>query len=440
MANEEEPVEGQEEQPAENADEQNTEEQSAVEPEEAAGEEPAEEPATAEVDPVHELSTPSVINIAALLTPIAGENPSGEYMRYSGIYDELSEARRADDTMNQGAWQGEVKVADFRKVVEAAIPVLETQTKDLQLAAWLCEALVSEHGFAGLRDGLKLVSGFLLKFWPSLYPESDEGDEEGRANALAWIDREAGLLIKHAPITSDGWGLSGFEDSKKFKIPDNPESLSSDEQLKASKLREQAERENRATDMQWNVAVAKTSRAFCEEVEVAINECLAEYDKLNRAIEETFDRNQAPSLPEMKRALSEIKSQADKLLEQKKLEEPSDSDFDESDEEGSSEEGGSRAAAGTSGAIQGRQDALRRLSEIAAFFKKTEPHSPVSYLVNRAVSWGSMPLETWLQDVIKDQNILTQLRQTLGFNTVAGTEETGGTPADTPQPPSQSLQ
>jgi hypothetical protein len=30
-----------------------------------------------------------------------------------------------------------------------------------------------------------------------------------------------------------------------------------------------------------------------------------------------------------------------------------------------------------------------------------------------------MPLETWLQDVIKDENVLFQLRQTLGFNTVA---------------------
>ncbi len=316
MANEEEPVEEQEEQPAESGGEQPpVDSEAAAEVDSTSVE---EEPPAEESEPVHELSAPSVINLAALLTPIPGENPSGEYMRYAGVYDELSEARRADDNLNQGAWQGEVKVADFRKVIETAIPVLETQTKDLQLAAWLCEALVSQHGFAGLRDGLKLASGMLLKFWPTLYPERDEGDEEGRANALAWIDREAGLLIKNAPITADGWGLAGYEDSKKFKIPENIENLSSDEQVKISALREQAERENRATETQWNVAVAKTSRAFCEEVEVAISECLAEYDKLNRAIEESFDRNQAPALPEIKRSLSEIKTQADKLLEQKK--------------------------------------------------------------------------------------------------------------------------
>ena len=73
--------------------------------------------------------------------------------------------------------------------------------------------------------------------------------------------------------------------------------------------------------------------------------------------------------------------------------------------------------AGTSGAIQSRADALKRLTQLADYFRKTEPHSPISYLVNRAVKWGNMPLETWLQDVIKDDTVLSQIRQTLGFNT-----------------------
>jgi hypothetical protein len=34
-----------------------------------------------------------------------------------------------------------------------------------------------------------------------------------------------------------------------------------------------------------------------------------------------------------------------------------------------------------------------------------------------------MPLETWLQDVIKDDGIMAQLRQTLGFNTTDETPE-----------------
>jgi len=79
-----------------------------------------------------------------------------------------------------------------------------------------------------------------------------------------------------------------------------------------------------------------------------------------------------------------------------------------------------RPAGVATGAIANRKDALKRLNDIADFFQKTEPHSPISYIVQRAVKWGNMPLENWLQDVIKDETVLYQLRQTLGFNTAAG--------------------
>ena len=67
---------------------------------------------------------------------------------------------------------------------------------------------------------------------------------------------------------------------------------------------------------------------------------------------------------------------------------------------------------------------MRRLSEIAAFFQKTEPHSPVAYLVQRAVRWGNMPLDSWLRDVIKDESVLFNLRETLGLE--AGAAPQGG--------------
>jgi type VI secretion system protein ImpA len=103
------------------------------------------------------------------------------------------------------------------------------------------------------------------------------------------------------------------------------------------------------------------------------------------------------------------------------VEEP-DEEPEEAVEEGEAGVDGVVVAGGkatATGAIQNRRDALKRLNEIADFFKKSEPHSPVSYLVQRAVKWGEMPLETWLQEVIKDQSVLFQLKETLGVS-VAG--------------------
>ena len=120
-----------------------------------------------------ELSVPQVIDLDALLQPVSEETPSGVSLRYSGLYDEINEARRSDDNLNQGEWQTELKVADYRKVVELAVPALATEAKDLQIAAWLSESLIVNYGFAGLRDSLKLVSGLQDQFWDTLHPNQN---------------------------------------------------------------------------------------------------------------------------------------------------------------------------------------------------------------------------------------------------------------------------
>ena len=60
-------------------------------------------------------------------------------------------------------------------------------------------------------------------------------------------------------------------------------------------------------------------------------------------------------------------------------------------------------------------DALRRLAAVADYFRRTEPHSPVAYLVQRAVRWGEMPLEEWLRDVIANEDVLARVHETLGL-------------------------
>lgn len=368
-------------------------------------------------------SKPPVINFETLLTPISEESPSGEYLRYSGIYDEISEARRADLDVPQGDWQTDVKVADFRKVISLAVPAIEKESKDLQITAWLSEALISEYGFTGLRDSLKLMSGLQETFWETLHPEIDEGDMEGRANAIAWMELQASLGLRKGKITNySGYSFIDFEDSKRFDIPDNIESLDSTEQQRYNALRAQAEKENRVTANKWRAEMASTRRPFYEELNALIDECWAAYNDLNRVIEEKFDRNQAPGMNNLKKSLDEVHTQVKKFLEEKRAAEPDEETAEEGAEgEAVEGEGGTMVrvagVATASGAIQNRQDALKRLGDIATFFQKTEPHSPISYLVQRAVKWGNMPLEVWLQDVIKDETVIYQIRQTLGFNT-----------------------
>jgi type VI secretion system protein ImpA len=97
-------------------------------------------------------------------------------------------------------------------------------------------------------------------------------------------------------------------------------------------------------------------------------------------------------------------------------------DDDASNGDGVIVNGGGQGLGVASGAVRSRQEALKRLEEVARYFRQTEPHSPVAFLVQRAVKWGNMDLNGWLDDVIKDQAVLSQLRETLGLQS-AGVDE-----------------
>ncbi len=381
-----------------------------------------------------ELSVPQVIDLDALLQPVSEESPSGESLRYSGLYDEIVEARRSDDNLSQGEWQTELKVADYRKVVELAVPALTSKAKDLQVAAWLSESLIKNYGFAGLRDSLKLVSGLQDHFWDTLHPVIDEGDMEGRANAISWLDVQGANAIKTCPITGGpGYSYNDWLTARSLETPANFDSLDPEKQQEFNNLKAQAETDGRVTGDLWKIAVGKTKRAQAESINHTIEECWEAFAELNRVIEEKYDRNQMPGLGALKRALDDVHGQVKKILERKRLEEPDETDASEewtSTEDDGAEVPETGGSSSMTGAVKSRADALKRLSEIAVFFQRTEPHSPVAYLVNRAVKWGNMPLDSWLQEVIKDTATLEQVNEMLGIGGSSGGGDYYSAPAE----------
>jgi type VI secretion system protein ImpA len=377
-------------------------------------------PAAQVIAPV---APPPVVDVEALLAPIPGENPVGESQAYSGLYDEIREARRSDDNLEQGDWQHEAKTAEWPKVVDLSTGALAAKTKDFQVCAWLGEALVELYGFVGLRDALKVMRGLHEQFWDKAYPEIEDGDMDGRANAISFMDTRVEIPLKRVSLTKAGGGSADYsylqwEDSVKFDIPENLESLDSDAIAKASELRAQAEAEGRTTGEQWRKAKNATRRAFYEETYLVLNQCWDEFQALDRVMDEKFGR-QTPGLGAIKKALDGLRSLIEKIVKEKRILEPDPATDGAS--AGAEGEGGATSAGASEGVAGGpmrsRTDALRQLAEVAQYFQRTEPHSPVAYLVNRAIRWGQMPLELWLEDVIKDGAVLGQLKETLGLDT-----------------------
>jgi type VI secretion system protein ImpA len=370
------------------------------------------------------MSSPATIDIEALLQPIAGENPAGENLQYSGLHDEIREARRAEDNLSQGDWQRDVKSADWDRVVAISSEALSKRTKDLQVAAWLTEALIQLRGFSGLRDGLKLARGLQERFWEKLYPEVEDGDLEARANSISWLDRQSASAIQAVPVTKApgaAYSMVQMEDAKRLDLPANATSLSPEAIAALNDERARAASEGRVTTEGFTKARNSTRRAFYEESATALSECRQELQALDRVMDEKFGRD-TPGLGELQKSLDKVQTWIDKTVKEKRIEEP-DASAGGAGEEGVAEAGGTPGV--SSGPVKSRQEALRRLAEVADYFRRTEPHSPVSYLVQRAIAWGHMPLDAWLGDVIKDNSLLDSLKETLGLKTNEGGNTSG---------------
>ena len=378
----------------------------------------------------------SVIDLAALLTSIDGDNPAGESLRWDGsTYDQINEARREDEVLPQGVWERELKVADWPRVIQLTTNALLKKTKDLQLAVWLTEGIVKhdKHDrWVGLHDGLQLLFGLHENFWETIYPEIDPEDEEGplvaRANVLAAFDTRIAAIIKEIPLTAGAkYSYLQYLEAKQFDIPENLEALDFSQQERFTALRAKAEAEKRITGEDWRKAKAATSRDFIEDRAALIRACWEQCKALDAVMDAKF-AHETPGLGEFKKSLEEIRSTVDLIVKEKQKAEPRE-DKGGAEDRGEAGEAVVMSADGgggfavSSGAVSSRREALRHLAEIAEFFRHTEPHSPVAYAVQRAVKWGNMSLEVWLADVVKDEATLGLLRETLGLNTGSSNEE-----------------
>jgi type VI secretion system protein ImpA len=376
------------------------------------------------------MPSPPIVDFEALLTPIAGENPAGKDMRYDGTYDAIQEARRADAPLAQGDWVHEIKTADWPAVIEIATEALATKSKDVQVASWLLEALVKRHSFPGLRDGFHLIRELQERFWDVLYPEIEEGDLENRAAPLVWLNEKLPLSIRQISVTQ---GVNGERYTwlhwKESREVDNLGRR--DQAALAAALAE-----GKITGEQFDKTVETTPLAFYKTVLEDLDQSWQEFETLEQVVDEKFGR-ETPGLLAIKTTLQDCRALVADLVKKKGglapepappepepkaqrgflgrllggREEPPRQEFRGEPERSSHND----QSAVLTFEPQDRADALRRLAAVADYFRRTEPHSPVAYLVQRAVRWGEMPLEQWLQDVIHDETVLGHLRETLGL-------------------------
>lgn len=241
------------------------------------------------------------IDLDALLQPIPGDNPSGADLRYHKLTEEIKEARRREENLDLGVWKREVKTADYDKVVKLSREALGKHSKDLQIAAWLTEALTAVDGFAGLLTGLRLLHGLLEGFWDTLYPLMEEPeDAEFRAAHLNLVGTQFTLLLKDAPITQAGFTFAHFEESR--KVPAEADAKGSGEKTAA---RQEAIDEGRVTPEEFEAAAAETPAEFLGGLKTELESVLEFLGTFNDYCNDKFGEF-APNFIPTRQTLEEI--------------------------------------------------------------------------------------------------------------------------------------
>jgi type VI secretion system protein ImpA len=65
--------------------------------------------------------------------------------------------------------------------------------------------------------------------------------------------------------------------------------------------------------------------------------------------------------------------------------------------------------------LRTREDAIRQLEDLAEYFRKTEPHSPLAYTLEDAVRRARMPLPDLLAEVLPDAGARKAMLTMLGI-------------------------
>ncbi len=359
------------------------------------------------------------MDIQLLLQPISADAPCGQDLSFSIDFDHIADMRREDDpTLEQGEWVTALKVADWPGVARQCAQLLQTRTKDLRLANWLTESWSLTEGFPGLARGLELHAALAEQHWPGLFPLPDGADQEERIGNVAWLLHRIVGLVETLPVTRSrqgpGHSLRDWQQARQAASAPPPaygQPESAEGQRPTLDILQRAARDTPASLWQQRLEAIRAAEAALARWQTAIDAQLgADGPGFSKA------RDMLASVRhDMDRLARDVGISADGVAAAPPVDTAPD-DASVPAHGVPAADGAAAQAAVQAGPPKTRAQALQRLREVAEYFRRTEPHSPVAYLADKAVKWGDMPLHEWLRQVVKDEGSMAHLQELLGLD------------------------
>jgi type VI secretion system protein ImpA len=352
------------------------------------------------------MSTPEIFDFEQLLKPISDEHPCGQDVRedksatspYHGN-DAIKQRRvKAGEIERKHPNKEENQDENFyfrqsldewKQIDKQARAILSSQSKDLQITSWLIEALVRLYGFAGLRDGFRLAAQLISRYWDGIYPTPDEDDPDNFFKVQALANLNGVGQEADSPLVRAIWRVPLTEQTDRVNFP--PLTYL-DYQKQNESLKDSAAKES--------------SSQFFANLRDDLKQCQEELAKLCQILDEKCGSGKFPS-SHIRNALAECREAVRNLSNETELAGiDNEENIDIPDKP---------ANTTSQGGLTSRENALQTLLQVANYFERTEPHSPLPSLLKQAVRWARMSYADWLNEVITNESVRSEIFKLTGI-------------------------
>jgi type VI secretion system protein ImpA len=322
------------------------------------------------------------IDIENLLQPVSPDDIAGTNLEYDPAFAELERAVLGKPDQQMGDTIIAAEPPDWNQVARQASGLL-ARSKDLRVVGHLVRAGLHCDGFEGFADGLAVVQGLIDRYWAPLHPHLDPDDNNDptiRVNALAVLSDEGTLAaLRAAPLVrSRAFGPIG---------------------LRSMAI---ASGELTAQDGAAKLDPAAIEAAFQDapiEALETTSKAIAGASADLRAIETLFTETLGIAGPDLS-GVSQLLRQAMLVLkpriDRRKADAApaADGSVDATNGTGSM----SRVA----GEIGSRDDVVRALDKICAYYQRHEPSSPLPLLLQRCKRLATMSFIEIVREMVPD--------------------------------------
>jgi type VI secretion system protein ImpA len=305
---------------------------------------------------------------AQLLQPISEAQPCGESLEDTELLASFDAFRlfgqsRPLDAPAEPNEKRVPKPAESPEWVTIRDKALEAlgKSKDLRLLAYLGTALLRTDGLPAFSETLNVASQWLDTYWPQTYPLVDE-DAVLRKNALNCFADPMAIIdgIRRVPLVRSR--QHGTFSLRSIDIATN--------QLSPT------EGDVQADENQIQAAFASMPLADLKQLLDSVVGAVAALNKIDGTMSASAGSEAMPGFE----PVTALLTRAGQALRAQVNAHPENTAGPGA--EGTAEPG--ETGPSVSGVVKSRQDAIRALDAVAAFFKKTEPSSPIPMFLERA--------------------------------------------------------